>query len=85
MQALYAENGVNVELELALFEANHGDAGKGGRTGAPRILEQPNVKAADALAWALYRAGQFDEAARYSARNRGGWERRIPHMRSTPG
>jgi len=67
MQALYAANGVNVDLELALFEANHGDAGRAVELAQQAYAAQPNIKAADALAWALYRAGRIDEAATHMA------------------
>jgi len=67
MQKLYAENGVNVDLELALFEANHGDAGAAVDLARRSYSTQPNVKAADAMSWALYRAGHAEEAATYSA------------------
>ena len=66
MQHLYAENGVNVDLELALFEANHGDPARAVELARRAYTAQPNVKAADALAWALYRAGRAGEAQRYS-------------------
>jgi tetratricopeptide (TPR) repeat protein len=66
MQTLFAENGVDVELELALFEANHGDPQTAVELARRAYATQPNVKAADALAWALHRAGQTDEARRYS-------------------
>jgi len=67
MQALYTENGVNVDLELALFEANHGDANTAVDLARRAYSTQPNVKAADALSWALYRAGRTADAAVYSA------------------
>ena len=67
MQALYAESGVNVDLELALFEANHGDPGRAVELAQQAYAAQPNIKAADALAWALYRAGRIDEAATHMA------------------
>lgn len=62
MQALYAESGVNVGLELALFEANHGDAARAVELARQAYAQQPNVKAADALAWALHRSGAQGEA-----------------------
>jgi tetratricopeptide (TPR) repeat protein len=67
MVKLYAANGVNVDLELALFEANHGDANAAVDLARRAYSTQPNVKAADALSWALYRAGHTGEAAAYSA------------------
>jgi tetratricopeptide (TPR) repeat protein len=67
MQALYAASGVSVELELALFEANHGEPARAVELAEAAYRSQPNVKAADTLAWALYRAGRVDEAAARSA------------------
>lgn len=68
MQQLNAAAGVDVDMELALFDADHGDdpAGTVARARAA-YLARPSIYAADALAWALYRAGQGEEAARYSA------------------
>ncbi len=67
IQKLFEANGVNVDLDLALFEADHGDDPSAAVELARRAYEdQPNVKAADALAWALYRAGRLDEARRYA-------------------
>jgi tetratricopeptide (TPR) repeat protein len=63
MQELYAANGVSVELELALFEANHGDPSRAVQLSEAAYRNQPNVQAADALAWALFRAGRLEEAA----------------------
>jgi tetratricopeptide (TPR) repeat protein len=67
VQKLLVANGVNIDLELALFDANHGDAGSAVELASRAYASQPNVKAADALGWALFRAGRVDEAARYSA------------------
>lgn len=67
MQALYTANGVNVDLELALFEANHGDPARAVELARRAYAAQPNVKAADALGWALYKAGRTDEATTHAA------------------
>jgi tetratricopeptide (TPR) repeat protein len=67
MVKLYAANGVNVDLELALFEANHGDANTAVALAQRAFATQPNVKAADALSWALYKAGDYAGAATYSS------------------
>ena len=66
IQQLQAANGVNTDLELALFAADHGDtaavnnAVSQARAG---VAGRPSVTAYDTLAWTLYRAGSLDEAA----------------------
>lgn len=67
MQQLYQANGMDIDLELALFDANHGQdpAGAVERARAA-YARRPDIKAADTLAWALFRAGQLDEARRYA-------------------
>lgn len=68
MQQLYRDNGVNTDLEMALFDADHG-------VGLERALERAraeyrrrqSIHSADALAWTLYAKGQFEEAARYAS------------------
>jgi tetratricopeptide (TPR) repeat protein len=68
MQRLSESAGVDVDLELALFEADHGKDPAATVTRArAAYAARPSIYAADALAWALYRGGQHDEAARYSA------------------
>jgi tetratricopeptide (TPR) repeat protein len=54
-------------MELALFDADHGQdpAGVVGRARAA-YERRPGIKAADTLAWSLFRAGQLDEARRYA-------------------
>jgi tetratricopeptide (TPR) repeat protein len=69
MQKIYTANGVNVDLELALFEANHGDPATAVELARRAYSTQPNVKAADALSWALYRSGRVDEAASFSTQS----------------
>lgn len=67
IQQLFAANGVDVDLDLALFEANHGDDPARAVELARAAYERtPNVRAADALAWALHRAGDTEEAGRYA-------------------
>lgn len=68
MQRLNAGAGVDVDLELALFDADHGGDPAGAVAQArAAYARRPSIYAADALAWALHRAGQHGEAARYSA------------------
>jgi tetratricopeptide (TPR) repeat protein len=59
---LFQASGVIVDLELALFEADHGDAQKALEFAEAAYASRPNVKAADALAWALFKTGRLDEA-----------------------
>lgn len=66
LQALFAESGVNADLELALFEANHGDGAAAVELAQRAYEAQPNVKAADALGWALHRADRSAEGAAYA-------------------
>lgn len=62
------ENGMNIDLELALFEADHGQNIDEAAQRAHREYEgrPQSIKAADALAWALCKAGRFEEAFPYS-------------------
>jgi tetratricopeptide (TPR) repeat protein len=66
--SLFAANGVRTDLELARFEADHGDPGVAVRLARAAFAEAPDVKAADALAWALYRVGELDEAREMAER-----------------
>ena len=65
--ALFESNGVIVDLDLALFEADHGDAADALRHATAAYRATPTVRAADALAWALHRLGRDRQAARRSA------------------
>ncbi|TYK46068.1 tetratricopeptide repeat protein [Actinomadura decatromicini] len=68
-------NGVDADLETALFESDHGspaealraaEAEYGRRCPGPARVRQCSVHAADALAWALHRNGRGREAVRYA-------------------
>jgi tetratricopeptide (TPR) repeat protein len=68
MQQLNAAAGVDVDLELARFETDHGvDPAAALALAQAAYARQPNIYAADTLAWALYRNGDYLEAQRYSA------------------
>jgi tetratricopeptide (TPR) repeat protein len=54
---LFKANGVVVDLELALFEADHGDRADALALARAAYAERHTVRTADALAWALYRNG----------------------------
>ncbi len=64
---LYRDSGVNVDLELALYEADHqpGDAAVASARDA--LEERPSILGHDVLAWNLYRAGELEEASEESA------------------
>ena len=67
MQQLFKSNGVDTDLELALFDADHGkDPAATVDLARAAYERRPGVKAADTLAWALYKAGRLDEARRYA-------------------
>ncbi|HEV7719789.1 MAG TPA: hypothetical protein VGO60_00820, partial [Iamia sp.] len=60
--ALQEANGVQIDVDLALFDAEH-DPGDEAVAQARRGLEQrPSIIGHDALAWNLFRAGSIDEA-----------------------
>jgi tetratricopeptide (TPR) repeat protein len=62
IEGLFRANGVNTDLDMALFEADHGDATRAVELARAAYQATPNVKAADALGWALYRSGDLDDA-----------------------
>jgi tetratricopeptide (TPR) repeat protein len=63
---LFEANGVVVDLDLALFEADHGNATDALRHARLAYETTPTVRAADALGWALHRLGRERDAARRS-------------------
>lgn len=62
-QQLYAASGQVVDAELALFEADHGDAAKAVELAARAHAARPDsIVAQDSYAWALHAAGRNAEA-----------------------
>ena len=61
-----SSNGVNVDLEIALFEADHGSPTVAVEAARAEWDRRHGVHVADALAWALHQAGRDREALRYS-------------------
>ncbi|WP_062439198.1 tetratricopeptide repeat protein [Herbidospora daliensis] len=59
-------NGVRDDLTWAEFEADHGDPAEAVTHAQAEYARNPNVVAADALAWALHRAGRSEEALHYA-------------------
>ena len=67
MQQLFAASGVDTDLELALFEVDHGSDPRAALALArTAYARRPSIKAADTLAWALLKTGQPAEARRYA-------------------
>jgi tetratricopeptide (TPR) repeat protein len=67
-EGLLARNGVNTDVDLALFEANHGDPAKGVALARRAWAAAPSVRSADALGWALTRAGRADDGLAWAKR-----------------
>jgi tetratricopeptide (TPR) repeat protein len=66
---LQAANGVQTDLQRALFDADHGTRlGRALRVAREAQRRSPSIVADDTLAWTLYRSGRCREAAGYSAR-----------------
>ncbi|KOG36486.1 hypothetical protein AQJ84_33820 [Streptomyces resistomycificus] len=61
-----ASHGADEELVLGQFEADHGDARAAVRRLRAEWARQPGIAVADALGWALHRAGAHEEALRFA-------------------
>jgi tetratricopeptide (TPR) repeat protein len=63
IQRLNAANGLDVDLELALFDADTGHDPQGTyETARAAYDRRPGIYAADTAAWAAYKSGRIDEA-----------------------
>jgi hypothetical protein len=67
-QRLQRAAGTRPDAELILFEANHGDPGDAVRLGRRLWDDAPSVRSADALGWALTRAGRPREGLGFARR-----------------
>ncbi|GAB2908982.1 tetratricopeptide repeat protein [Nonomuraea fastidiosa] len=63
-----AANGATDHYAIGVFQADHGDPRTAVRHLRLEWARRQAVEVADALAWALHRAGRHAEAARYAAR-----------------
>jgi tetratricopeptide (TPR) repeat protein len=57
-ERLLRSNGVNTDVDLALFEANHGDPARALVLARRAWSSAPSVRSADAIGWALTRSGR---------------------------
>jgi tetratricopeptide (TPR) repeat protein len=67
-QRLLGASGVNADAEITLFEADHSDRQRALRLGRRAYAAAPSVRSADALGWALTRAGRPAAGLAYARR-----------------
>ncbi len=67
-ERLLQANGVNTDVDLALFEASHGSPQRGVELARRAWSEAPSVRSADALGWALTRSGRPGAGLRWAHR-----------------
>ena len=83
--ACCARSGVNIDAELAVFEADHGSPERAVRLARRAWAAAPSVRAADALGWALTRAGEPGAGPRCTRSARCGSARVTGCSSTTPG
>lgn len=66
-QQLFAAQGVDTDLELALFDADHGDPAAALKSAQQEFAKRQSILVEDALAWALHVNGRDAEAAPHAA------------------
>jgi tetratricopeptide (TPR) repeat protein len=67
-ERLLADAGVDTDVELAIYEADHGDRRRAVRLAREAWAQAPSVRSADALGWALTRAGERRAGLRWARR-----------------
>lgn len=58
-------NGVDYDLEIAHYEADHGDSAEAVRVASAEWARRQSISAADAYGWALHSAGKSKQAVPY--------------------
>jgi tetratricopeptide (TPR) repeat protein len=60
IEQLYAANGVNLDIQIGLFNADHGrDVANTVARAKAAYAQQPSIQAADMLAWVQYKSGDL--------------------------
>ena len=67
-ERLLADAGVNTDVELAIYEADHGDRRRAVWLAREAWAAAPSVRSADALGWALTRSGRPRAGLRWARR-----------------
>ena len=67
-ERLLQANGVNTDVDLALYEASHGSSQRAVLLARRAYAAAPSVRSADALGWALTRAGHPASGLRFARR-----------------
>jgi len=65
---LLVANGVNSDVEIALFEADHGDRARAVDLARRAWRAAPSVRSADAVGWALTRSGHATDGLAWARR-----------------
>lgn len=65
---LFRAQGSNVDLELAIYNADHGRSGEALASAGSEIRRRQSMHVQDAYAWALHSAGRDAEALTYARR-----------------